>query len=106
MRKVVVLQLSGHHDGDFLQAFHGAGKTRSIVDRVIAASPSRFGLAIISFTNSAVNAFRIKCREEKIDPALGHPRFVGTFDGFIRLCLVLPQGIHNGRKSCALDYYR
>ena len=90
------------HNGEvFLQACPGAGKTRSIVDRItrsLRGLPSRRGLAVLSFTNSAVDAFTEKCREAGISHTLVHPHFIGTFDGFIRLCFVVPHGIYNGTE--------
>jgi hypothetical protein len=92
---------SEHSEEVFLEACPGAGKTRSIVDRIVKLAenlPPRRGLAVLSFTNSAVDAFTAKCREARIAHALVHPHFIGTFDGFIRLCFVVPQGIHNGKE--------
>ena len=80
----------------FVAACPGSGKTRTIVARVkrIRASlPARQGVAVLSFTNSAVDAFSRRCREDGIDAVLGLPNFVSTFDGFVRHFLVLPFGI-------------
>lgn len=80
----------------FVEACPGAGKTRTVVARVKRIRTSllpRQGVAVLSFTNSAVDAFTARCREEGIEAALRLPNFVGTFDGFVRHFLVLPFGI-------------
>jgi DNA helicase-2/ATP-dependent DNA helicase PcrA len=80
----------------FVVACPGAGKTRTVVARVKRIQdtlPPRKGVAVLSFTNSAVDAFTKRCREEGVDTALRLPNFVGTFDGFVRHFLVLPFGI-------------
>lgn len=44
----------------------------------------------MSFTNSAVEKFRIQCRRVGLDSALRHPSFMGTMDAFVRQFIVLP----------------
>jgi hypothetical protein len=80
----------------YVVACPGAGKTRTIIARVariLGALPPRRGVAVLSFTNSAVEAFTKRCREQDLGAALRLPNFVGTFDAFVRQCLVLPAGI-------------
>lgn len=80
--------------GLFVQACPGAGKTHTIVvrtARILANLPPRRGVAIISFTNSAVEKFRIQCRRIGLESALSHPSFMGTMDAFVRQFIVLPS---------------
>ncbi|MCU1382602.1 MAG: ATP-dependent helicase UvrD/PcrA [Acidobacteria bacterium] len=80
----------------FVQACPGAGKTETIIGRVsslLTVLPPRRGVAVLSFTNAALEEFTRRCREVSLDRVLGHPNFVGTFDAFIRHFLVLPGGI-------------
>lgn len=82
------------HDGSaFVQACPGAGKTRTIIARLIrvaAILPPRRGLAVLSFTNSAVDEFRERCRAAALDSLLRYPSFMGTLDAFVRHFVVLP----------------
>ena len=88
--------VAGHPRGAFVEACPGAGKTRAIVARVarIAATlgPSR-GVAVLSFTNSAIDEFAQRCRENALDVILRFPHFVSTFDGFLRHFLFAPGGV-------------
>lgn len=84
-----------HPDEAFVQACPGAGKTRTLVERLHnlnADLPPRRGIAVLSYTNSAVEEFAQRCREVGIDEALRFPNFIGTFDGFLRHFIVLPAG--------------
>lgn len=85
-----------HPRGAFVEACPGAGKTRVIVARVagIASELGRNrGLAVLSFTNSAIDEFAHRCREESVDTILRFPHFVSTFDGFLRHFLFSPSGV-------------
>lgn len=87
---------AAHEAAAFVEACPGAGKTRTIVARIqrLAQSlPPRKGVAILSFTNSAVEEFQNKCAEQGLHAILRYPSFVGTFDGFLRHFLLLPGGI-------------
>ena len=87
-------RLAGHSDEVFAEACPGAGKTRTIVDRVACLSgnlPLRKGMAVLSFTNAAVEVFTRRCRERNLETILHHPSFIGTFDAFIRQFLILPS---------------
>lgn len=83
------------HVGDtFVHACPGAGKTRTIIARLIkiaATLPPRRGVAVLSFTNSAVDEFRERCQTAGLSPLLKHPSFMGTLDAFVRHFLVLPS---------------
>lgn len=77
----------------YVRACPGAGKTRTIVARLKQSallSSSRFGIGVISFTNSAVDEFKSKCSDEGILDDLRYPNFIGTFDSFIWKFLALP----------------
>lgn len=80
----------------FVQACPGGGKTQSIVQRVKAIAPglpTRKGIAVLSFTNSAIEEFVAKCRKLDLDRVGRHPNFVGTFDAFLRQFFITPYGI-------------
>lgn len=82
----------------FVHACPGAGKTRTIIarlTRIAAALPARHGVAVLSFTNSAVDEFRERCRAAALDSLLRHPSFMGTLDAFVRHFVVLPEGVQN-----------
>jgi DNA helicase-2/ATP-dependent DNA helicase PcrA len=70
----------------FVQACPGAGKTETIVGRVgalISGLAPRRGVAVLSFTNAALEEFTCRCRDASFDRVLRHPHYVGTFDAFI-----------------------
>lgn len=80
--------------GVFVHACPGAGKTRTIMARLArtaVALPPRRGIAVLSFTNSAVDEFRERCRAAALDSLLKHPSFIGTLDAFVRHFVVLPS---------------
>lgn len=85
------------HQGEgYVQACPGAGKTLTLVRRVerLSSAPApRKGVAVLSFTNTAVEEFRERCHRQGILDRLGFPNFIGTFDGFLNHFLVLPFGI-------------
>ncbi len=73
----------------FVEACPGSGKTRAIVARYerLTASRARRGVALLSFTNAAVDEVIARCA----DPAvLETPNFVGTFDSFINKFITGP----------------
>ena len=74
----------------FAAACPGAGKTRAMVARFQkrTAEESRRGIALISFTNAAVDEVRRRCTKQS--EALRAPHFVGTFDTFIHRFIVTP----------------
>jgi DNA helicase II / ATP-dependent DNA helicase PcrA len=80
----------------FVRACPGAGKTQAIarrVHRLAGILPPRKGLAVLSFSNSAIDEIVEKCRELEVEHALHHPGFVGTFDAFLRQFFVMPFGL-------------
>ncbi len=67
----------------------GIGQPRAIVSRYerLAAGRQRLGIALLSFTNAAVDEVAVRCS----DPAvLDTPNFVGTFDSFINKFITGP----------------
>lgn len=85
---------SAHLGGVFVHACPGAGKTRTIIARlarIAATLPPRHGVAVLSFTNSAVDEFRERCQAAGLDSLLKHPSFMGTLDAFVRRFVVLPS---------------
>lgn len=87
---------ANHNPEAFVEACPGAGKTRTIVARLAALAktlPPRRAVAILSFTNSAVENFTETCQEAGLGAFLRFPNFAGTFDAFVRHFLVLPPGI-------------
>jgi DNA helicase-2/ATP-dependent DNA helicase PcrA len=86
-----------HHDAEaFVEACPGAGKTRTVVARLASIGPSlalRRGVAVLSYTNSAVEEFTERCSESGLTRFLRHPSYVGTFDAFVRHFLIMPMGI-------------
>lgn len=86
--------LTAHVGGTFVHACPGAGKTRTILARlarIAAVLPPRRGVAILSFTNSAVDEFRERCEAASLDSLLKHPSFLGTLDAFVRHFVLLPS---------------
>ncbi|MGB3424772.1 MAG: UvrD-helicase domain-containing protein [Castellaniella sp.] len=85
---------AAHVGGAFLHACPGAGKTRSIIARlarITSTLPPRRGVAVLSFTNSAVDEFRERCQAAGLASLLQHPSFMGTLDAFVRHFVVLPS---------------
>lgn len=83
-----------HVGGTFVHACPGAGKTRTIIarlTRIAATLPPRRGVAVLSFTNAAVNEFRKRCQTAGLESLLKHPSFMGTLDAFLRHFVVLPS---------------
>src|SRR5207244_547925 len=80
----------------FSEACPGSGKTRAILARaaaLISLLPPRFGIAVLSFTNSAVDEFLERAARADLAHRLRFPTFVGTFDAFVRTFLMLPVGM-------------
>jgi DNA helicase-2/ATP-dependent DNA helicase PcrA len=83
-------------DACYVQACPGAGKTQTLVRRVmrqLPALPLRQGIAVLSFTNSAIDEFRDRYVAEGNSWPLSFPHFVGTFDRFLNHFFLLPGGI-------------
>lgn len=83
--------LVDHNHGHlFAEACPGAGKTRAIVARYLRRTEdeSRKGVALLSFTNAAIDEVRSRCGGRP--DVLKAPHFVGTFDGFINRFISRP----------------
>ncbi|MFS2318117.1 UvrD-helicase domain-containing protein [Maricaulis sp. D1M11] len=84
-------QIIDSQNAVYVQACPGAGKTRVLVERakrVLSELPSRRGVAILTFSNAAV---------EEIEKRFGRefppfPSFIGTFDSFLWRFLIAPLG--------------
>lgn len=75
----------------YVEACPGAGKTQAIVQRFVdrpSVMDSRRGLALLSFTNAAVDEARYRCASAP--HLLQVPNFVGTIDAFINRFIVSP----------------
>lgn len=74
----------------YVEACPGAGKTQAIVQRFIErpAASARRGVALVSFTNAAVDEARSRCagRPDLVQA----PNFVGTIDSLINRFIVAP----------------
>lgn len=81
----------------FVTACPGAGKTRAVVARYLRRvdEEPRKGIALVSFTNAAVEEVRNRCVDRQ--DAMKAPHFVGTFDGFIARYLVAPSTAPSSR---------
>jgi hypothetical protein len=86
-------------DSLFAAACPGAGKTRAMVARFLkrTAEEPRRGIALISFTNAAVDEVRRRCGHQ-VEP-LRAPHFVGTFDTFIHRFIVTPLYLKAYRRK-------
>jgi DNA helicase II / ATP-dependent DNA helicase PcrA len=76
---------------NYVRACPGSGKTRAIVARYLrrAAEEKRKGVALLSFTNVAVDEVGRRCGQNP--ELLRHPHFIGTFDGFIQRLIIGPR---------------
>ena len=85
-----------HPNEAFVEACPGAGKTRTILARLahLAKSlPPRHGIAVLSFTNKAIEEFKSRSGSVGGPHVLQFPGFIGTFDAFVRHFLFIPTGI-------------
>lgn len=82
------------HAGDvFLVACPGAGKTKTIIhriERLLSNLPPKRGVAVLSFTNSAVDEIKSRCNELGLKRATLRPSVVSTFDSFLTRFLFYP----------------
>ena len=86
-------------DGSRLvEACPGAGKTRTIVARYhrVASESERRGVALLSFTNAAIDEVRRRCPDPTL---LEGPNFVGTFDSFINRFITGPAMAASLRRA-------
>lgn len=74
----------------FVKACPGAGKTRAIAIRFEhrARNELRKGIALLSFTNAAVDEVMIRCATD--GSLFESPHFIGTVDAFINRFVVAP----------------
>jgi DNA helicase-2/ATP-dependent DNA helicase PcrA len=76
-------------DIQLIEAGPGAGKTRTVVERLRQRVSEGRHVALLSFTNAAVNVAKERCREK---PTLAEPpNFVGTFDQFFHRYVLTPD---------------
>lgn len=75
---------------ELVEACPGAGKTRAVVARFVQqVSAATNGVALLSFTNAAIDEARRRCAD--IPEAFRAPHFVGTFDTFLHRYIVTPD---------------
>ena len=73
-----------------IEACPGSGKTRAIVQRYkMRADESARGVALLSFTNAAIDEATKRCSDRP--DLLRAPHFVGTFDTFLHRYIVTPN---------------
>lgn len=76
-----------HPNAPFVEACPGAGKTRAALSRLeqlAKALPPRRGIAVLSFTNKAIEEFKDRSGKAGIKRVIQFPGFLGTFDAFVR----------------------
>lgn len=72
-----------------IEAGPGSGKTRTVVARFRQGTVDGRSVALLSFTNAAVDVARSRCRD---DPTLMEaPNFIGTFDQFFHRYVLTPD---------------
>lgn len=71
-----------------IEAGPGAGKTKTVVARLRLQAASGKRIALVSFTNAAVNVARSRCRD--VPGLLEPPNFIGTFDSFFHRYVLTP----------------
>lgn len=71
-----------------IEAGPGAGKTKTVVARLRLQAVSGNRIALLSFTNAAVNVARSRCRD--LPSLLEPPNFIGTFDSFFHRYVLTP----------------
>jgi DNA helicase-2/ATP-dependent DNA helicase PcrA len=89
-----------------IEAGPGAGKTRALTARFITeARRSARGVALVSFTNAAVEEVKARTANE---PALrSAPHFIGTIDSFLHRFIVTPTSVaSSGRAPTYLSTWR
>lgn len=90
-----------HQGNQFVKACPGAGKTRTLVERLIFQAeklPPKRGIAVLSFTNAAIDEITEQCAKYQRTELLESPFFIGTFDSFVNSFLVTPFGIPGVKK--------
>lgn len=87
----------------YVEACPGAGKTQAIVQRFVdrpSVNDPRRGVALLSFTNAAVDEARSRCASAP--HLLQVPNFVGTIDAFINRFIVGP--VYTARSGRAPSF--
>lgn len=80
-----------------VEAGPGAGKTKTVVARLRQQADAGRAVALLSFTNAAVDVARSRCRDA---PALMEPpNFIGTFDQFFHRYVLTPATRRQVGKS-------
>lgn len=101
---------ANHQNGVFVEACPGAGKTRTVLARmnnITNTLPPRRGVALLSFTNKAIEEFRERTASEDLRNIIQFPNFIGTFDSFVRHFLFLPYGVPgNSNKPHVVDSWK
>ena len=87
-----------------VEAGPGSGKTRAIVARFMYEAERGSGVAMLSFTNAAIDEVR---RRTSSDRLLKSPYFVGTIDGFLHRFIVTPYLVAKlGKRPTYLPSWR
>lgn len=71
-----------------VEAGPGAGKTKTVVARISNRFLAGHRVALLSFTNAAIDVARARCRD--VPGLLDAPNYVGTFDLFFHRYVVTP----------------
>ncbi|WP_116952484.1 UvrD-helicase domain-containing protein [Jiangella endophytica] len=72
-----------------IEAGPGAGKTKTVIARLRARAAAGHRVALLSFTNAAVDVARARCRD--VPGLVDAPNFVGTFDQFFHRYVLTPD---------------
>lgn len=81
-----------------IEAGPGAGKTKTLVARFRQQAAARdAGIALLSFTNAAVDVARSRCLDQP--QLLESPNFIGTFDGFFHRYVVTPAVLRTTQRA-------
>ena len=93
----------------FLRASPGSGKTWTSCRRFLwSVENSEYqsgGIALLSFTNSAIKEFQKATVATGRCEALTDPNFVGTFDSFVERFIITPFGhLIADKKKCPKLY--
>ena len=91
-----IFDLENFKDGKLIvKACPGSGKTLCVSERIIkfidGHDNNQSGLAILSFTNVAINEINERY-EKETNEKIGYPHFIGTIDSFINKYIFLPFG--------------
>lgn len=79
------------HEKSFFQACAGSGKTETVARRFVrqaADNSDPRGVALLSFTNAATDAMKVRINNLGVE--VGSPHYLGTFDSFLWNFFVRP----------------